>query len=734
MTVQPTLSQLSVNNIRFGFENTQPLSHEQIVVSNHILHTLKTGSKAPKSVQLISQPQAGKTNTILNIVGLIDDYSLSRQSPKTSVLYFQPSDNELKDQLTDRFSHPTKSIYWNKANPDDRRPLPVKGFKIYTPSNIKGQAKALKEEIKNQRRMNYNLICIHDESHRDLGTSNRPANLPEFYADNQIMLTGMNIQNVDHYLANNKNHNNEIYINISASPASFIEYMKKAQQLNLPQFQTYYLKPHSNYLSFKDIAKQNRFKEGFEILNKKTDNVDRFMVEVVCQGLLLSEPGCLIVRLNPTSRSTVSIVREKVQNYCKYPELLISALDQYLDPALNTAVNIEKIQANLTKVNALLFSCNGDERLSVAIEELDNNFPVKSDDELSAIDDAEELEHELTKNEYNKNIRQPQEIQLVSGCHNVDLKIDNMDYFLKDEMYQKGEYRILFIMNSFLQGKTLYSLNKVRGWFDRFNDNEYHNNAFTIQSIGRNCGPYKNKNYTYPIWTNVNEINRIIDIFDTLDDHTDQFGLVDPAAWLTSSLILTGTYTKELSKKARKEIFQQFNIKTFSSFDYEAEIFSSQADAEAFITQQMQFHKNITPHNFITASVYNNDINDVIEDVLKGNYSRYRKTGYDWGLIHLDQANPNHTDSWHDSLNNSDSPLFNKHGYFIAYLRRQDTSALQNIDFIADNSCWKNTLNQKLILTTPTLNPQQQTILDELAQLRQQLADLTLKLQLPSFN
>ena len=33
MTVQPTLSQLSVNNIRFGFENTQPLSHEQIVVN-----------------------------------------------------------------------------------------------------------------------------------------------------------------------------------------------------------------------------------------------------------------------------------------------------------------------------------------------------------------------------------------------------------------------------------------------------------------------------------------------------------------------------------------------------------------------------------------------------------------------------------------------------------------------------------------------------------------------------
>jgi hypothetical protein len=737
MTAQPTLSQLSSNRLHIGFEVKQPLSHDQVVVSNHVLHTLKTPSNMPKTVQLIAQPQSGKTNTVLNMVALIDHDSGYR----TDNYCFQPSDRALAEQLEDRFSDPIKAQYYDKKDPKALTyPIPVPYNGVNTPANIKGRALKLAQRIEKSRRANRSIVFIHDESHRDLGTDEKPANLTEFYAANQIMLTSMNSDNVKYYLAKNKNHNNEIYINISASPASFIEYMKDSVANDKPQFvQSYYLRPHANYLSFKDIAMKNRFKQGFEISNKKgtIDNVDRFVVEIVCQNLLLAEPGCLIVRLNPGADSDLHI-REKIKSYNKHPELLMTALTAFLDPALLTATNIDKITTNLLKVNTLKFTSTAIPKLSQELDLLAKNFPIVEDDELAQYDennptDFQILQQIITQNSYNKSKRDPQELQLISDCHEIDLEIGTMDYFMKDEAYQQGEYRILFITNSFLQGKTFKSLNKVRGWFDRYNANHLHNNAFTIQSIGRNCGNHKNRNYTYPIWTNLLEIKNIIETFDVLEDNANEFGLIDPNTFKDHNLVITGTYTKELSKKARKEFFQ-LSAEEFCSPDWEAQLCSSRHEVDTFLARKLSDYHNIDFDSLGESvkgiSVSKNNSNNVLHDILRGNYSRYRKDDgqgnlFKHGLIFLDDASPNFNQTWSDTIQNPNSPLHEKQGYFIAFVERSPEHAqhFKNQTLIGDRSCWKKTsLLKELDEVEQKLN--------ELSQLRQQLD--ALKLQLSS--
>ena len=134
------------NDIECLFEH--PLSDDQILLSKSIFENTFKSIKTPKLVQIISQPQAGKTNTILNILALIGNYS--HNNPKFDArgfltVFFQPSDNVLKEQLEDRLTYE----YQDKINKKEE-----------TVSCLTLEANSLNEVIENLRSELENKINI----------------------------------------------------------------------------------------------------------------------------------------------------------------------------------------------------------------------------------------------------------------------------------------------------------------------------------------------------------------------------------------------------------------------------------------------------------------------------------------------------------------------------------------------------------------------------------------------
>ena len=296
MTTQSKLSQYKINKVRLDFENTQPLSDDQILVSNSVLEIFETPSDMPKTIQLIAQPQSGKTNTVINMVALIHLSSMLKGVP-CNMYYFQPSDNELKSQVNKRFNI-RYEYNGNNGTRTSKIPVPNPINGVHTPTNITGLAEddsqstppriGTTNSIENARNHGDAMIFIHDESHHSIGEKsmspaekvkkkNELAKLTNFFKENHIMFGSEHeslalihsFNNTELYQIN-ENHNNEIYINISASPADLMKYNALCVENNLTPFvKCFYLKPHANYLSFKDIKMKNRFKSCFEINNKK---------------------------------------------------------------------------------------------------------------------------------------------------------------------------------------------------------------------------------------------------------------------------------------------------------------------------------------------------------------------------------------------------------------------------------------------------------------------------------
>lgn len=675
------------NELSYSFEEKHSLSSDQVNISKEILKMFKD-AKTPRLIQLISQPQAGKTNTILNICGLIDNFSKNNniKREKAVILYFQPSDNALKKQLQDRF---TSAEYWDKNLPysddiscqliDDDR------FEIYTPANIKGQANDLIHKLEIKRKHKRNIVFIHDESHRDIDGEDKDKNkasakLPDFYKKNQIFLIPINRQEYDE---KNNNKMNEIYINISASPSSFIEYMKEDK---LGSYTSYYLKNHDNYLSFNDIHAQGRFKKGFSLTES---TVDQFIIKIICENFLLQKPGCFVTRIGKKGKNDIKkMIETKINEYIKNPQLLQTHLNKYLHHDNCSMENISTILNNIKKLRMILFSSNGEKCIKDEIDEIKNT-----------------------------------EFKLVNDWQYNNLKIEDMEYFLSDKN-QNEDFKLLFIMESFLQGKTL-ELNNVRGWFDRYHENPYHNNAFTIQSVGRNCGPYKNKKYTYPIWVNLEEIRHIINFYNEIESSIDEKGLIDNDMWKNEEnkgkLSITNTYVKDVSKRKLNEQFLSQCSKDFNSYVYEAEIFNSKELAinwlkEKYASVNLDLENLcVTALNAISEKSNGNnkkyssyDINDfssfstsvsvhktknAINDILLKNYGRYSKTssstGFIFGIIHIDNPslNPEYISSWNDFVlnNNSDSILTGLQNHYVVYTTRIDQAPLNKINRVKDN-------------------------------------------------
>jgi len=423
---------------------------------------------------------------------------------------------------------------------------------------------------------------------------------------------------------------------------------------------TYYLKPHNNYLSFKDIHDQGRFKKGFN-LNDKNNNFD-FIKLIICDSFLKGEEGCLIVRIE--NKNIFLKLRDELNECIKNPIILQEKLEN-----LNLLQeDFKKILKNFQKLKTYLFSSNG----------------IEMDEEKKLLNDHD------------------------------NFKIKNMNYFLENK---SEDYKILFIMDSFLQGKTL-NLDNVRGWFERYNENPYNNNAFTIQSVGRNCGNYKNKNYEYPIWVNLDEIRHIINFYDIVSEHVETDGRISSRLWNNinnkiSNVFITNTYTKEKSQKKKIKEFEKLYVNEFNSYKYEADCFSSYDEAIYFIDQKLNdANINRNNQNISVSKVSENNVNNVIGDIILKSYGRYSKTtsssgGYQWGIIHIDDLNQNHFKSWNEYvLNDKNSILFNKKDYYISYVTRINVLNEINETFVTDSSVWRSSEDK-------TLNDKKQINLEE---------------------
>ncbi len=665
-------------NIKTNFE--YPLDKAQKIVSDQIYASISDTS-IPKLIQIIAQPQAGKTNTILDACALIDkSYKLSSKAEPVEVVYFGPADNELCLQVKNRFAN------FEYESLGQTSYLKLMNDTVYHPQNISGDlGKNLINKINKRRRLGLPIIFIHDESHRDIGENNQ---LPNFFRDNNIFLSPIDKEK---YISENENKCNEVYISITATPSSFIEYMKNSKESC--NVKTFYIKAHENYLSFKDIHEQNRFKEGFKFDKKQKGTISKFVIDILCANFLKGKPGSFITRLgvgkgNSAEKGTFSEINNQIKLYKESPRLLELDLKTYQKGVL-TQNDIATIVNNLPKLNCLLFSSNGSEpSYTIETRNLDNQ-----NDKI------------LEKNQGKIN----------------EFNIASMNNFLNQNT---DSYQALFIMNSFLQGKTIEGLNNLRGWFDRYSEDPFSNNAFTIQSVGRNCGPHKNKKYSYPIWVNMQEIMHIITFYEEIEESVMSNYQIDPDTWsdpgFRTRAFITNTYIKIKSDRALAKQYNHVHYNAFHSYTYDADIFASKTDAVDFIKNKLKAinvdledvcikvrnaqlkaqanNKDIEAKNITSYDIYNfsdfitsvsrNTSKNTIHEIIIKSYGRYSKTTspsdkkYTFGLIYIDNpdtSNQTHIDSWNTLINDDPtSILYQKQGHYVAYINKLDSNLIAN--------------------------------------------------------
>ena len=130
--------------------------------------------------------------------------------------------------------------------------------------------------------------------------------------------------------------------------------------------------------------------------------------------------------------------------------------------------------------------------------------------------------------------------------HKYDLveyssKKKNIDKLSLDISIQPEIPTICIITDSYLQGKTFDNVEYIRGWFDRSCDSSTQ--SFTVQSVGRNCG-YKRKQYSYPIWANMNDVKAAINFYKKAEEGDWE--------WMEEN-ILTTTHAKDDKASLKRE-------------------------------------------------------------------------------------------------------------------------------------------------------------------------------------
>ncbi len=698
------------------------LSSNQLLVSKGIFDVFKTPNLI-KTVQLISQPQVGKTGTILHALAQIKIYGQEKYSDKKfRIVFIQPSDNELKEQLKDRLKNfKFKNPKTNKFECLEDYESCTDPYKIYTTADF---AKTKNEEniksiqlanlIQNWRENQDIIIFVHDESHRDCGEN---GTFDKFFNENEVYFWGLVEGQTVH-----DNYDNELYLKISASAANFLRTAKNTTKHEPIAF---YLKPNSSYVSFKDLLNEDRIKEGFKIKNKQ--EVRKFLIECLCENFLINEPGCFIVRLgqnNSKKRSDTenSNLFKSIQNEIDYFLKHKNELKEQLIENKNiTPFQINLVLENIEKLKTFLF-----------ISQNKNNPMFKKYPEIF-IKDQQEEEIKFKKYDDNKKIKtendQNELINSINSNENV-LEIGMMRYFLKDHT-QNGNFKVLFIVNSFLQGKTL-NLNNVKGWFERYaEDVDTANDAFTIQSIGRNCGNHREKEYEYPIWTNLKLIEGLSYHYDTIIANTDI--LTSKIKDFKNIADISSTYIKAVSNKSqKKKEFKLQNPNSLNTYEFDVKVCNTKEEAiieienhfqkNQFSLTDISYHvQNETKHvdylkkyktkeqqtlnpyvpidkqsfnlnDFFNRNTYSAKISDqtkknAIAIVDSGKYARFCHTsggsrnfheefpdGFRYGIIELDGPanNTEYQQTWNSIIEeNVNHPLYKKQGCFIAYFERE---------------------------------------------------------------
>ena len=713
-------TQLNLISISETIQHNLPyaLTTNQLLVSKGILEVFKTQNLI-KTVQLISQPQVGKTGTILHALAQIKIYAKEKYPDKmVRFVFIQPSDNELKEQLKARlieFKYKNQKTNKFECLEDYNRP----GIKplIYTTAdfskNKNGQSKTsidLQESIKIWRENQDIIVFVHDESHRDCGEK---GTFDKFSSENKVYFWGKQQHETAH-----DNVENELYLKITASASNFIRYAKSTTKHPPTCF---YIKPGILYKSFEELINTDRFREGFFIKDKQ--QIRRFIIECLCENFLLNDPGCFIVRLGQNEKKSekensnmFKKIQEEIEIFVNNKQLLKEELNKngkLTDIQINTV--LEKIE----KIKSFLFiSTSNKNDFFKKYPDIFEKDQKREEDKLKTYDDE--------KINTNKK-REKELINSIDSNENV-LEIGMMRYFLKDNT-QNEDFKLLFIVNSFLQGKTL-NLNNVKGWFERYADNaDTANQAFTIQSIGRNCGNHM-KDYDYPIWTNIELIEKLVCHYDSIAGSVDS--LTSKITSFENIIDITSTHIKSLlCKNQNKKQFKLNNPNSLNTFEFEVKICNTKQDAineienhfknKNFDLTELSYHirnetiyadylkkyktleeqklnpfvpidkENFTLKDFFDRNTYLTKISaqtkkNAMKIVNDGKFARFCHTsggsrnfhdefpnGFRYGIVELDHVanNAEYQKTWNDIIEkNQDHPLYQKQGYCVAYFER----------------------------------------------------------------
>ena len=717
MTELEIQNQLIQENIEHNLDYA--LSTGQLMVSKGIFDIFKTPNLI-KTVQLISQPQVGKTGTILHALAEIKIYVQEKYPDKKfRIVFVQPADTELKQQLIDRlkkfkFKNPkTNKFECLEDYEGTAEPLIITTADLARRKNEENiKSIQLASKIENWRDNQDVIIFVHDESHRDCGED---GTYDKFFNEQNVYFWGTNEGQVLH---NNCEH--ELYLKISASASSFLrnaKLTKKHPPISL------YLEPNPSYVSFNELIANDRIKEGFKIKTK--EEIRNFVIKCLCEDFLINEPGCFIVRLGQNKKRSdteSSGIFQKIQQDIEYLEKNKNVLKQILTDTTNlNAMQINTVLDNFGKLKTFLFMAQG------------KSSPMFKNHGDVFIKDQQEEEIKFKKYDdiKKKNIENKQ-AELINSIlpTNNTLEIGMMRYFLKDHV-QNNDFKVLFIVNSFLQGKTL-NLDNVKGWFERCSEENAVNDAFTIQSIGRNCGNHNDKKYSYSIWTNPELIERLADHYNSIVVSTDR--LTCRISSYDNITDISSTYVKSFSTQAQnKKNFKIQNPNSLNTFEFDVKVCQTKDEAMAAIQNQFQNYQfdlaeisyyvlNETKHvdylkkfktkeqqtlnpfvpvdknsftlqNFFNRNTYAAKISDQtskdpIKIINEGKYARFCHTsgatrnfdenfpdGFRYGIIELDKPvanNPEFEKSWIDTMEKDlNHPLYQKQGHFIAYFPRE---------------------------------------------------------------
>ncbi len=240
---------------------------------------------------------------------------------------------------------------------------------------------------------------------------------------------------------------------------------------------------------------------------------------------------------------------------------------------------------------------------------------------------------------------------------------------LSDDIHTPTSYHtICFILNSYLQGKTISiekddkqisDLSNIRFWYDTF-DKSGNNDTLVAQSVGRNCG-YFESTTNYPIYTDIDAVERLIKFYNTIKDINN-----NPAAILELPPI-TGTYIKRVPKQKEQNDFSNWNVVFHDSLE--------QRNIDPVLLN-LGNHLDLE-NNRLMHWVSKNKENNILEDIANCRFGHYCKQigNIKIGTIMIDKPHERYVDEWQRYIEKDNTQyLYNSQNKYITYYSVQSTN------------------------------------------------------------